>query len=84
MAVNIKNIEAERLLNELARETGEGLTEAAANSFRERLDRVRSERDAQALRATVSLKDLIAEARRTPLLDNRSEKEVSDELWGET
>jgi antitoxin VapB len=83
MAVNLKNLEAERLLHELARETDEGLTEAATKAFRERLERVRLEKESQAVRARVSLQDLITEARRSPLLDARSEKQVSDELWGE-
>ena len=83
MAINIKNLEAERLLGELARETGEGLTEAAANAFRERLDRIRAERSGRAQRGALSLGDLIAEARRAAVADGRSEKEISDGLWGE-
>jgi hypothetical protein len=83
MAVNLKNLEAERLLNELARATGEGLTEAATNAFRERLERIKAERATQQKRALASLTDLIAEARRAPPLSSVSEKDVTDELWGE-
>lgn len=81
MAVNLKNIEAERLLHELAREAGEGLTEAATKAFRERLERLRAEKGQAPVR--LSLRDLIDEARQRPAEQARSEKDVSDELWGE-
>lgn len=81
MAVNLKNIEAERLLRELAREAGEDLTEAATKAFRERLDRLRKEHESAQVR--ISFQDLIDEARQNPIRDARSEKDVSDELWGD-
>jgi antitoxin VapB len=43
MSLNIKNEETYRLARELARATGESLTEAVTVSVRERLDRVRRE-----------------------------------------
>jgi antitoxin VapB len=42
MSLNIKNAETVRLARELARETGESLTDAVTESVRERLERVRS------------------------------------------
>ena len=42
MGVNIKNPEAERLIRELARMTGEGQTEAVATAVRERIERLQS------------------------------------------
>jgi antitoxin VapB len=42
MALSIKDPEADRLARELARRTGETLTEAVVRSLRERLDRQRS------------------------------------------
>ncbi len=84
MSVNLKNPEAERLLNALAELTGETLTEAAACAFRERLERLKSEHDAVKRRTLASLTDLISEARSAPALDARSQKEVTDELWGES
>ena len=44
MALNIKNEETHRLVQELARLTGESLTTAVTESVRERLDRVRRTR----------------------------------------
>ena len=44
MSLNIKNEEAHKLANQLARLTGESMTEAVTNAVRERLDRVRSQR----------------------------------------
>ncbi|MFZ1882841.1 MAG: type II toxin-antitoxin system VapB family antitoxin [Rhodoplanes sp.] len=41
MSLNIKNKEAHRLAEELARLTGESLTTAVTKAMRERLDRVR-------------------------------------------
>jgi len=40
MSLNIKNQEAHRLATELARRTGESLTEAVTQALRERLERV--------------------------------------------
>lgn len=40
MSVNIKNAEANRLIHELARRTGESITEAVTVAVRERLDRL--------------------------------------------
>jgi antitoxin VapB len=43
MGLNIKNAETHRLVEELARRTGESLTMAVTKAVRERLDRVRRE-----------------------------------------
>ncbi len=44
MSLNIKSAEAHELTRELARLTGESLTQAVTAAVKERLDRVRSER----------------------------------------
>jgi antitoxin VapB len=44
MSLNIKNKEAHKLANQLAKLTGENMTEAVTNAVRERLDRVRGQR----------------------------------------
>jgi antitoxin VapB len=44
MAMNIKNPEAQRLAQQVAKLTGESLTAAISEALRERLDRLRSER----------------------------------------
>jgi antitoxin VapB len=84
MPVNLKNLEAERLLNELAALTGESLTQAARQAFAERLARLRHERAGQQKRQLGSLLDLIAEARQSNLtLDPRPLEAITDELWGD-
>jgi antitoxin VapB len=73
VALSIKHPEADRLARELARETGEGLTEAVLAALRERLQRVKRRRGP-------SLADELNEiARRTaamPVLDPRSPDEI--------
>jgi hypothetical protein len=83
MAINLKNPEVERTLQELAEETGESLTQAAGTAFRERLDRIRGDRRARQRRSLNALLDLIEEARAAPVLDPRPLKVIRDELWGE-
>jgi antitoxin VapB len=46
MALNIKNPETERLVQELARVTGETLTTAVTEAVRERLERAREKKGA--------------------------------------
>ena len=47
MALSIKTEEADRLARELSRLTGETMTDAITRAMRERLDRLRSEQEAQ-------------------------------------
>jgi antitoxin VapB len=54
MGLNIKNPETHRLAGELAKRTGESMTEAVTTALRERLDRVRREQG-------VSLADRLVE-----------------------
>ena len=44
--LSIKNAEAYRLVKELSDETGESMTQAVIAAVRERLERIRTERDA--------------------------------------
>lgn len=44
MSLNVKNQDAHRLAQQLARLTGESMTEAVTKALRERLDRVRGRR----------------------------------------
>jgi antitoxin VapB len=45
MGLNIKNTRTERLIRELADQTGESMTEAVTVAVRERLDRVKADFD---------------------------------------
>lgn len=47
MGLSIKTEEADRLARELARLTGETMTDAITKAMRERLERLRAEREAQ-------------------------------------
>lgn len=49
--LNIKNDEAFRLVHELSELTGESLTKAVTEAVRERLERLRSEKEPQTLAA---------------------------------
>lgn len=76
MAFNIKDPETDRLLRQLAQETGESMTEAARVAFRERLERVR---DADAFRKETTrakIQAIIDEARQRPNLDDRTPEEI--------
>jgi hypothetical protein len=83
MAINLKNAEVEKALQELSRETGESLTQAAGVAFRERLERLRAAKQAERQRSLRALLDLIDEARAAPVLDARPLKVIRDELWGD-
>ena len=67
MALSIKKEEADRLARELARETGESITDAVVESLRERLERVRNQQS-----KSRKLRDLVAEVGGYPVLDDRS------------
>lgn len=61
MALNIKNPETHKLAEELARRTGENLTEAVTTAVRERLQRVRhAQRGSRAERLQRIAKDCAA------------------------
>jgi len=73
MALSIKTEEADRLARELARLTGETMTEAITRSLRERLERERANRSADLPKR---VKAFTRQAR--PLLDTRP---VSQAEW---
>ena len=74
MALNIRNPETERLAAELAGETGESETEAVTRALRERLARVRRERQGQSL--TDELESIAAHCASLPLQDARKADEI--------
>jgi antitoxin VapB len=83
MAVNLKNPETERLLRALAARADESLTQAAATAIRERLERLEAADRQKHAKTLVSLDDLIAEARRGAVIDDRPLKVIADELWSD-
>jgi len=72
--LSIKNDETERLARQVARETGESLTEAIQNSLQERWERLKARRRSQVL--TGQVEDLLRRVDALPNLDSRPEDEI--------
>jgi antitoxin VapB len=75
MALSIKSDEADRLAREVARLTGENLTEAVTTSLRERLNRERRRRGKGQTMAD-RLRALARECASLPDVDPRSPDEI--------
>jgi antitoxin VapB len=74
MALNLRNPQVDRLVDELARLTGESKTDAVLNSVRDRLERVRRERRGR--RLADELDDIALRCAALPPLDTRSDDEI--------
>jgi antitoxin VapB len=74
MAINIKNMEAERLAREIAAKTGESLTTAIQKALEERLNRLRNQRRSQIL--AIQLEEILRRVDQLPVLDPRSADEI--------
>jgi antitoxin VapB len=74
MPINIKNAEAEQLARELAKETGETITEVIKKSLQDRLQRVRGRRHARGLPEQVE--EILQRMDALPTLDDRAEDEI--------
>jgi len=74
MAISIKNPEAERLARELAKRTGESMTEAIVKALRERLQHVTGRRRVVSLAEQIG--EIATRCSVLPLLDVRSEEEI--------
>jgi antitoxin VapB len=74
MALNIRNVEAERLAGELARHTGETKTDAVIRALKERLARVR--RDRVPRRLADDLEDIARHCAALPVVDARPADEI--------
>jgi len=74
MPLSIKNPETERLARQVARETGESLTEAIERALEERLARLKSRRRKVTLAEKVE--DILRRFEKLPVLDTRSADEI--------
>lgn len=74
MALNIRNPEAERLADALAKLTGESKTEAVTRALKDRLARVRRERSRRCL--ADELDEIGRHCASLPVLDPRSAEEI--------
>lgn len=72
--LNIKDPDADAVVRELARATGETITEAVAVSARERLDRLRSHRCGRSL--AEELDEIALRCAALPVIDERTEQEI--------
>ncbi len=71
MSLNIKDPEAHRLAQELARETGESMTSAVTQAIRERLEAVRRRRKRDAMLAAIhAISERSAELLKGPYIDH--------------
>ncbi len=74
MALSIKDHEADRLARELAKETGETITQAVTVALRERLARLR--RRHRGRRLADELDEIAKRCARLPVLDTRPAEEI--------
>jgi antitoxin VapB len=74
MPLSIKNEATERLARQVARETGESLTEAIQMSLQERWDRLKRRRKSHILSGQIE--DLLRRVDALPCLDSRPESEI--------
>lgn len=74
MALNIRNAEAEKLAEALAKLTGETKTEAVTQALRDRLARLRRERTRR--RLADELDEIALHCARLPVLDPRTPEEI--------
>lgn len=74
MALNIRNREAERLAEELARLTGETKTTAVTVALRDRLERARRKRSGR--RRARELEEIAAHCASLPIRDARPAEEI--------
>ena len=74
MALSIKNDETERLARQVARETGESLTEAIQKALQQRWERLQGRRRSHVLVGQVE--DLLRRVDALPNLDSRPEDEI--------
>lgn len=76
MALSIKDRDADRLARELAKETGETITQAVTVALRERLSRLRRRHHHRGRRLADELDEIAKRCARLPVLDPRPAQEI--------
>jgi antitoxin VapB len=74
MPISIKNPETEQLARQLAKETGETITEVIKKSLQDRLQRVRGRRRTSSLEEEVA--DILRRVDALPVISTASEDEI--------
>jgi antitoxin VapB len=76
MALHIKDEKADRLARELAKVTGESLTEAVTQALDERLQRARKRKESDTKAGYGALMEILRDIDKAPVLDNRTPDEL--------
>jgi antitoxin VapB len=78
MALNIKNAETEKLVRELARRRGQGITEALTDVVRREVERERRKppRRQSSQEFHRKIQEIVDEVKKLPVLDDRSPDEI--------
>ena len=76
MPLNVKDDEVHEMVRELARLTGESLTQAVRVAVRERLAREQAQRRATQGRLSARLSEIAGHCASLPVLDDRSADEI--------
>jgi len=74
MAINIKDTETDRLAREVAKQTGEAITNAIQTALKERLQRLSGRSKAPTTRE--KLNEILQRVDALPTVDHRSEDEI--------
>lgn len=77
MALNIKNAETEKLVRELARRRGQGITEALTDVVRREVERERRKPKRESYEEfSRRIDEIVARVARLPVLDDRTPDEI--------
>jgi antitoxin VapB len=77
MALNIKNTETEKLVRELARRRGQGITEALTDVVRREVERERKKPRRESYEAfSRRIEEIVEHFNKLPVLDDRSPDEI--------
>jgi len=74
MPIHLKNLEAESLVREITRTTGESMTQAIITALKERLERLRGRRQARTAHEKLQL--ILERVDRLPDFDDRCPDEI--------
>lgn len=78
MTLNIRDPEVHELAREVAHATGETMTQAVKTALRERLTRVRDDRERERQRRLEAIEDFVRRFQALPVLDPRTPDEILD------
>jgi antitoxin VapB len=83
MALHLTDPETDRLVRELARETGETLTVAVSRAVKERLDRVKTKHDADDERFLADIEKILSGVRPKWRRGKKTGRDMIDEMYDE-